>query len=125
MILSSTFITDLPHPPRISVTAVPVLGEAAFTVNWSAPKVPEHKQPITGYRIRYYIRENRSDLYKNVSHPPANLTGLRFNTEYQVHVAARNADGLGLECCGGTPLYVNTSVSKLSTCSCYLNSHSS
>ena len=95
------------------MTAEPVPGESSVTVNWMAPVVPQDEPAITGYRIRYYIRDSDSDMYMNVSEPPVNLTGLQYSTEYQVHVATRNADGLGPECCGGSPLYVTTSDGKL------------
>ena len=96
------------------MTVEPVPGEAAITVNWMAPVVPRDEPAITGYHIRYYIRGNDSNMHMNVSEPPVNLTGLQYSTEYQVHVATRNAYGLGPECCVGTPLYVTTSDGKLS-----------
>ena len=103
----------LPPPPRRFVTAEPVPGESSITVNWRAPVVPREEPAITGYRIRYYIRGNDSDMNIDVSKPPVTLAGLQYSTEYQVHVATRNADGLGPECCGGSPLYVTTSDGKL------------
>ena len=98
-----------------TVSAVPDDRSGVVRVSWTAPTVPTGELSITGYSIRYHIRDSGVSGYQymNVMQSPAEVTGLLPGTEYQVYVAAVNAIDTGLYCCGSTVVIVRTHNGRL------------
>lgn len=83
----------LPSKPDIhTITAL----HQGLRVYWWAPP-SDGGSPLTGYEVQYRADETTGWTDAGHSGPaqPAVLTGLRFNTSYELRVRARNANGAG------------------------------
>ena len=91
-------VTDVDEPPpapklpRVTKTG----GGTSRLVEWTAP-TNTGRPDITGYDLRYREQgsSNWIDGPRNVSGTSATITGLNEDTEYEVQVRARNAEGEG------------------------------
>ncbi len=94
--------------------AVPVDRRGVIRVSWTAPTVPRGELPITGYSIRYKVRNrNMFKYWPAMSNSETEITGLKPGTVYRVYVAGVSAIGRGSYCCEGTPVLVRTYNGKL------------
>lgn len=82
-------------PTRPAVHTIATLHQG-LRVYWYASS-EDGGSAITGYEVQY--RESGATAWTNAGHSglahPAVITGLRFNTSYEVRVRARNANGAG------------------------------
>ena len=97
------------------MSAVPVNRRGVIRVSWTAPTVTSGELPITGYSIRYKVKNSGSNfMYQSVmSNSEAEVTDLNPRTVYRVYVAGVSAIGRGSYCCRGTPVLVTTYNGKL------------
>ena len=108
------YITSVVPPHPTTVSAVPVDRSGVIKMSWTAPVVPTGELPITGYSIRYQIKNSGVSGYQYMSamQSPAEVTGLLPGTEYRVFVASVNAIGRGGYCCELSSLFVRTYIGK-------------
>ena len=113
--LTMIFLAEPPSPNHRTVSAVPVNRHGVIRVSWTAPTVPRGELPITGYIIRYKVKNssNKFRYWNAMSNSETEVTGLNPGTVYRVYVAGVNAIGLGSYCCRGTPVLVTTYNGKL------------
>ena len=82
-------------PTRPAVHTITALHQG-LRVYWYASS-EDGGAAITGYEVQY--RESGATAWTNAGHSglrqPAVITGLRFNTSYELRVRARNANGAG------------------------------
>ena len=91
-------VTDVDEPPRVpTLSRVTKTDDTSVLVEWTAP--PNTGRPdITGYDLRYRKQGSSgswSDGPQNVSGTSTTIRNLNVDTEYEVQVRARNAEGDG------------------------------
>ena len=110
--LTVIFLAEPPSPNHDTVSAVPVDRRGVIRVSWTAPTVPSGELPITGYIIRYKLKN--SNVFKSgTSNSGTEVTGLNPGTVYRVYVAGVSAIGPGSYCCERTPVRGRTYNGKL------------
>ena len=88
-------VNEPPLPPDAPV--VRGVSTTKLQVNWSPPRNPEGKPPVTDYDLQF--RENDTTAaWRSWGHSGTETTsvitsGLQAGTEYEVQVLARNAEG--------------------------------
>ena len=104
-----TFNHPAPSAPPASVSISDVIS-ISITVQWGTVDCIHRNGDITGYSVRYGVRESGSTQTESVSEDAtteATISGLVPSTSYVIEVAAVNSAGIGVY---SDPLTVETSV---------------